>query len=330
MKKISVIIPLYNRAHFLKRALDCVLAQTYKNIEVILVDDGSTDSTKEIVDQLNDKYSFKIDYFYQLNSGAAIARQTGVTHATGGLIAFLDSDDLWLDYYLETMAHLLATNNINWVYCPVSRHKLGSELVLSANSFYINGNERAFLGLSTIKKGELFIYDDDLAVTTQIKSGLFLGFQNTVFKRTVFDHLKIPNIRIGEDRLMAIMLIKSGCKGGYIKKVMVQCFEHDANTSDVGNKPLEEKAKVYLQLIEGFECYSSYIDLSTAEKRALKQKIAHEYFWNIGNYIYLGNSYKRLASYYMLKGVISTPFDITKWFNFTKRVCVWLTRKKAG
>ncbi|HCB30645.1 MAG TPA: family 2 glycosyl transferase [Acinetobacter lwoffii] len=88
---VSIVIPMYNRAHTISDAVNSVLAQTYNNYEIILVDDGSTDNTKEIIS----KYGDGVVYVYQENSGPSAARNTGIRQAKGELIAFLDSDDVW-------------------------------------------------------------------------------------------------------------------------------------------------------------------------------------------------------------------------------------------
>lgn len=97
--KISVVIPTYNRAHVICEALDSVMAQTYKDFEVIIVDDGSTDDTSEkIKTYLSDN---RVHYVKQKNAGAAAARNFGVSLAKGEVISFLDSDDLWKSEKLE-------------------------------------------------------------------------------------------------------------------------------------------------------------------------------------------------------------------------------------
>lgn len=91
--KVSVIIPTYNRAKVLKRALESVLEQSYRDLEVIIVDDGSTDNTAELISSIQDD---RIRYYYtQINSGAAAARNYGLQKAEGEYIAFQDSDDIW-------------------------------------------------------------------------------------------------------------------------------------------------------------------------------------------------------------------------------------------
>jgi len=89
--KVSVIIPTYNRADLLPEAIDSVLAQTWKEMEIIVVDDGSTDRTKETVRRYDDR----VRYFYKENGGPSSARNMGIKKAKGTHVAFLDSDDVW-------------------------------------------------------------------------------------------------------------------------------------------------------------------------------------------------------------------------------------------
>jgi len=100
---VSVIIPTYNRVQLIAQAIDSVLSQTYRNFEIIVVDDGSTDDTKQILIPYKDR----ITYIYQENQGGAAARNTGINRAKGKYIAFLDSDDLWFSPKLERQVEVL-------------------------------------------------------------------------------------------------------------------------------------------------------------------------------------------------------------------------------
>jgi hypothetical protein len=93
---VSTIIPVYNRAHLLIEAVNSVLGQNYRPIEIIIVDDGSTDQTAAVADQLAGSYPTLIQVLHQSNSGPGVARQHGLEQARGGFIQFLDSDDLLL------------------------------------------------------------------------------------------------------------------------------------------------------------------------------------------------------------------------------------------
>lgn len=113
---ISVVVPTYNRARFLRFALNSVLAQTYRDFEVVVVDDGSTDETEHLVSE----YSGRVRYIYQENRGRGAARNVGVQHATGEYIAFLDSDDVWyLDKLARQIAFLEANPDSMFVHGPV-------------------------------------------------------------------------------------------------------------------------------------------------------------------------------------------------------------------
>lgn len=95
--QISVIIPVYNRERYLAETIESVLAQTYRPIEIIVVDDGSTDKTADVARRLSEN----IRYFYQSNSGCSAARNKGIEIALGSFISFLDSDDLWVEEKLS-------------------------------------------------------------------------------------------------------------------------------------------------------------------------------------------------------------------------------------
>jgi len=102
-RRISVIIPTYNHANYLKHAIDSVLDQTYPNIEIVIVDDGSTDNTDQVVAEYGDA----VVCIKQNNQGLSAARNTGIRAATGDYIALLDADDTWLPSYLVTVAACL-------------------------------------------------------------------------------------------------------------------------------------------------------------------------------------------------------------------------------
>jgi len=103
---VSVIIPTFNRAAFLREAIDSVLAQSEKDFELIVVDDGSTDHTRELVAEYGDR----IRYFFQTNAGAAAARNLGIRNANGQLLTFLDSDDLWFPQKLARQIEWMAAH----------------------------------------------------------------------------------------------------------------------------------------------------------------------------------------------------------------------------
>ena len=102
--RVSVIVPLFNKAPYIERALSSVAAQTYRDFELIVVDDGSTDEGPRIVEAFND---LPIHLIRQENAGPGAARNRGLELAQGELVAFLDADDEWLPNYLSENVRLL-------------------------------------------------------------------------------------------------------------------------------------------------------------------------------------------------------------------------------
>jgi glycosyltransferase involved in cell wall biosynthesis len=103
---VSIIIPTYNRASFLRKAIQSVLQQTYRNFEIIVVDDGSTDDTLESIGEMHNR----VTYLYQAHKGRSAARNYGIQVSKGEYIAFLDSDDQYLPQKLELQIKFLENN----------------------------------------------------------------------------------------------------------------------------------------------------------------------------------------------------------------------------
>lgn len=124
---ISVIIPVYNREKTVKKAIDSVLAQTWKDMEIIVIDDGSTDKSAEVIKSIKDA---RIKYIYQKNAGACAARNHGLDLATGDIIAFHDSDDVWHKDKLEKQLNKLNESGADIVFCKLNEFKEDGKKVL--------------------------------------------------------------------------------------------------------------------------------------------------------------------------------------------------------
>lgn len=108
---VSIIMPTYNCVKFIGETIKSVIAQTYSNFELIIVDDCSKDNTKDVVNSFDDE---RIKYYkLEKNSGAAVARTTAMNMAKGKYMAFLDSDDLWMENKLEHQLKFMKDNNYN-------------------------------------------------------------------------------------------------------------------------------------------------------------------------------------------------------------------------
>lgn len=116
MEKISIIIPVYNIEKYIRECLDSVVNQTYKDLEIIIVDDGSTDNSGAICDEYVSRDK-RIKVIHQTNAGAANAKNTALDHVTGEYVAFLDSDDFVSEDWISTMYQSMKQYNADIVEC---------------------------------------------------------------------------------------------------------------------------------------------------------------------------------------------------------------------
>jgi glycosyltransferase involved in cell wall biosynthesis len=181
---VSVVIPTYNSAEYIEEALNSVFEQTFNEFEIIVIDDGSTDNTRTILD----KYSGRIKYFYQNNKGPAGARNHGIEEVTGKYIAFLDADDIWMPAKLEKQVALF-------------RQREGLGMVTTGVCSF---DDKGVFGFSTDKREKLM--QGDIARNIFLKSDI--GTPTVMVPKIVFDKVGLfeENIRYGEDDNMWIRI----------------------------------------------------------------------------------------------------------------------------
>ena len=163
---VSVVIPVYNREKSLKPAVQSVLAQTYRNVEVIIVDDGSTDKSAFVATDLAN-VDERIRVVTQENAGACNARNRGIDLASGNFIAFQDSDDFWLPNKLESQMKAMKEKNADVVVCKLVLH--------------VNGNP-AYLLPKRVGEGFISLRDDLFGIGTQT-----IVARKTTFEKEKFD-----------------------------------------------------------------------------------------------------------------------------------------------
>lgn len=184
----SIIIPLYNKAAYIEKALHSVINQTFQDFEVIIVDDGSTDDSAQRVEELfqsQDLLPNKYKLIKQPNQGVSTARNNGVKHAVYDYIAFLDADDWWAPDYLENMKHLVEKYPQAGIYaCSYYKVKYGK-------------TSPAKIGVDEGFQDGLIHYFQVYAKTLWMP----LTSINTVIKREIFEKLNGFNsqLKLGED-----------------------------------------------------------------------------------------------------------------------------------
>ena len=185
--KFSIIIPAYNVADYLENCVESILKQTYDNYEIIIVDDGSTDETGKVADELL-KQSKQINVVHQSNGGASKARNTGMKRATGDYILFLDGDDFWSDsHFLKQIASELTIELVdvgpNWNKC-ISKKLINKGLsfpedLVSEDSLYCSSIMKMMESFSVITSTQ-YMY-------RQNRAG---SLTNVVKERNVLDTLE--------------------------------------------------------------------------------------------------------------------------------------------
>ncbi|WP_242237216.1 SP_1767 family glycosyltransferase [Streptococcus acidominimus] len=185
---ISIIVPVYNVERYLKRCLDSLLRQTYTDFELLLINDGSTDSSAEICEEYAKKDK-RIRVIHQENAGPSAARNRGIELAQGRYITFVDSDDFVEDYYLDNLHTALVKNHADISIC-------------NFNSF--NEDRQSFLFSITKEMyfEQTYTVEEWLNQENTAKNNLYLTFTFSplkLFKRELFDGISFPVGRLRED-----------------------------------------------------------------------------------------------------------------------------------
>jgi len=197
---ISVIVPIYNVGDYLRKCIDSIINQTYTNLEIILVDDGSTDNCGSICDEYKLKDN-RIKVIHKPNGGLSSARNAGLDIATGSLIGFVDSDD----YIEPTMYEELYNNMI----------KYGSDIAICNIYNDIYGKKNIRIKNESYK--EFFSKDKEKFNNIHSKCRcLMVVAWNKLYKRYIFDNIRYPNGRIYEDSFILCELLDRANKVSFI------------------------------------------------------------------------------------------------------------------
>ena len=292
MPRVSIIIPTYNRARYLAEAIESALAQTYRDFEVIVIDDGSTDNTPEIMR----KYASAVRYFRQENQGECAARNTGIKLALGEYISFLDSDDVLLAHCLEKGVAFLDENpTVGFCYGqvdyidPASRPLWWKRRRGARNSCIRSGRDQIVQ----------LVFRGDIAVNAVIA------------RKACFDQVGLfnPSLHVGGDIEMW-MRLSTRYDVGYLAEPLAKVRVHPANiTSRRTLEALERSQTAFVERALGY--LRDDPDFGYIRKKA--------YF---GLYCYLSEEAaikgkKAVGLRYLLKALLACPGLIIRWDGFS-------------
>ena len=186
---ISIIVPVYNVEKYLRKCVDSIIAQTYKKIEIILVDDGSTDNSGVICDEIG-KVDDRIVVYHKENGGVSSARNYGIERAKGNYIGFVDSDDFIAPDMYEYLYRIASDNNAQIAICGAADYYNDDNIIYPANR-------------------PIKITNNIEAIRMMLESETPMYVVNKIFIREIFNDVRFEPDRIYEDALILVDLFKS-------------------------------------------------------------------------------------------------------------------------
>lgn len=218
-EKISIIVPVYNAGEYLQPMINSVLAQTYKNIELILVDDGSTDGSADVCDKAALKDD-RITVIHKANEGQSAARNTGLNKASGDIIAFVDHDDILHPQMYELMLISMCQYNVGVCACDFSN---------------VTQDKIAELEFETDQP------QTSLILRKEWLHDLFsptwrTPVWNKIYKREVLEGVRFGKLHLGEDNLFSYQVIKQSENVAFVHKPMYFQRMHGDNFEYTGEK----------------------------------------------------------------------------------------------
>lgn len=195
-KTVSVITPVYNAARFIVGTVESAATQTYKDIEIVLVDDCSKDNSAEIITELQKKYPNIVCHKQEKNQGAAVARNTALNLAKGRYVAFLDSDDLWLPEKIERQLALMKQKECPFCYAAID---------------FMDEEGNIIKGKRNIQETCDYKY---------LLHNTIIATSTVVIDRNVMGDFHMPLRRGGQDYATWLMLLRNGTVARGINEVL--------------------------------------------------------------------------------------------------------------
>tara|TARA_R110001606_G_scaffold176841_3_gene323368 strand:+ start:8513 stop:9481 length:969 start_codon:yes stop_codon:yes gene_type:complete len=304
-------MPVFNREKTLARSVQSIIAQTYKDWMLMIVDDGSTDNSPEVIKRLvaeDDRIRSKSNTEY--SHSCAGARLAGLIDKTGKYVAFLDSDDTWPEYHLEEFVEFLESNiDVDYVFGDIKRVNQWGKTLVGSKFKDENGIP---LELEITWDGIWGKISLNNSTEIAIKSRFNSGMHTALFKKHFFDKVPLRDVYGCEDALLTMESLNKGMHIVICNKIHLNYLVHDENVSSVGtNMSFEHSEKNSLSEIDFYEnLIPLYINLNKCEDNARMNKLAGLYVWHLAYNTYVNFGKYQEALTYIGKGIKIRPFNI--------------------
>lgn len=247
---ISVIIPVYNVAPYLREAVDSAVNQTYRNLEIIMVDDGSTDGSGDICDEYASRDP-RITVIHQKNCGVSSARNAGLDRATGEYIAFLDSDDAYDLSFIRTMIDVAFRENSDIVECLHCKFYTKKKMSLSVEPNAIHSS------YPTIKPGR---YSRNEALVALVDRSLGIVVWNKLYKMKLWKNCRFSVKCIVMEDMVANLNVFDQCNSVYLTDHLLYYYRKRPGSITTINSEKNIRGKVFsLHYVE------KYVEAHTPE-----------------------------------------------------------------
>lgn len=266
---VSVIIPVYNVRPFLKESIESVLNQTYKNLEIIMIDDGSTDGSGDICDSFA-AIDRRIKILHQTkNMGLSTARNAGLDLMTGEIVAFLDSDDAYHPNYISAMMDVMNNERPDIVICRYSIHNTEKKMELT--------------GCEIIEPQALHgKYSRCLALQALAEGTININVWNKLYRSELWKDIRFPDGCVYED-ISTVFQVINLCKCVYILDVPL--YRYRIHSNSISNTWSKQKI---LDKMNALSQFDSFIEMNTPEvftKEQLKRRKRDQLKWIMSLYI---------------------------------------------
>lgn len=246
--KISIIVPVYNTENQIRYCLDSIINQTYKNLEIIVVDDGTKDNAGKIAEEYKEKDN-RIKVIHQENQGLGAARNTGLNAVTGDYIAFVDSDDVLIHDFYEYLMKLLEEGDypdiVQASYLRIDEDDIADvDRILSENQL-----EEKVVKLTNIEALKI-LYGPELKAYIDC-----VVVWNKIYKKELFENLRFPVGRLHEDEALTYKILYSAKSIVYSKRLIYGYIQTKTSIMRVGvsQKRIDDLLEAHKESYEFFK-----------------------------------------------------------------------------